>query len=315
MSRYRTVGAFVLLAALWGVSFTVTKVGLAELPPALFAALRFDLAAVVLFGYGLLAGIPLRPQTREDWWYVIVGGIFTLGGHNALLFAGQQYVTSAVAAVLLGLIPVVTPAVARAFAPGERLSPLGIVGVLVGFLGVVIIGDVDPTAVATSDLRGVGLVVASAVVFALGAVLNTDRDVSLSLFATQPWMMAIGAVLLHVTSIALPTESLADARFTPTSVFAIVFMALVAGAAGFWLYFYLLARVGPIETSFVEYVTPLFAALAGWVVLREALSVSTVVGFGCILVGFVLVKRRAVGVELARLRAATVGAVRDRPRD
>jgi drug/metabolite transporter (DMT)-like permease len=302
MSRYRTVAVFVLLSAVWGTAFMATKVGLAYLPPTLFAAVRFDIAAVVLFGFVALTGRDWRPRARRDWYPILAGGGFTIGLHHALLFAGQQYVTSAVAAVLLGLIPVVTPALTRLTSAGERLSPTGALGVALGFVGVVVIADPTSAGLRSTGLWGVALVLGSALAFAVGAVLTHETTTSMSLVGTQAWMMLVGAVLLHVASAALPGASLAATTWTPTAVAALLYLALVAGAAGFLMYFYLLDRLGPIEAGLIEYVIPVFAAVAGWLALGETLSASTVVGFGVIFVGFVLVKRRTFERELRRWR-------------
>jgi drug/metabolite transporter (DMT)-like permease len=296
VNRYRHAALFLCLSAVWGTAFMVTKVGLQTAPPALLAALRFDIATVVLFGYVALRGVQWRPR-GTDWYPLVTGGALIIGVHHALLFAGQQYVTSAVAAVLLGLIPVVTPALTRLTATGERLSSLGVLGVLVGFAGVVVIADPDPASL-TVDALGVGLVLASALAFALGAVLTYGRAPSLSVPAEQAWMMAIGSVTLHVASVALgePVPTV----WPVEAVAALVYLAVVAGIGGFVLYFVLLDALGPIEVSLLEYVIPVFAALTGWLALGESLSASTVAGFALIFAGFLLVKGRALRGELRR---------------
>ncbi|WP_435183917.1 DMT family transporter [Halobellus sp. EA9] len=299
--RRRTILAFLLVAAVWGTAFPVTKVALASIPPALLAAVRFDVAAALLFALAAWRGDRLRPAGAE-WRPIAAGGVLLVGVHHALLFAGQLYVTSAVAAVLLGLIPVVTPALTRLTAARERLSPVSLVGVLLGFAGVVTIADPDPTALAGADLLGVGLVFASALAFALGAVLTHDAPTTMPTVAEQAWMMLVGAAVLHATSAALPWESLGDAVWTPAAVASLLYLAVVAGAGGFALYFWLLRRVGPIEVSLLEYVIPTFAALAGWLALGESLAPTTVAGFAVIFAGFVLVKRAAIRAELRRWR-------------
>lgn len=307
MNRYRHAALFILLSAVWGTAFMVTKVGLQTVPPALLAALRFDLAAVVLFGYLAIRGVQWRPR-GTDWYPLLTGGVLIIGVHHAFLFAGQQYVTSAVAAVLLGLIPVVTPTLTRLTSTGQRLSPLGAIGVLVGFVGVVVIADPN-LATLTVDARGVGLVLASALAFALGAVLTYGREPTLSLPAEQAWMMGIGSVTLHVASVTLG-EPVPDA-FTTEALVALVYLAVVAGIGGFVLYFVLLDALGPIEVSLLEYVIPVFAALTGWLVLGESLSVSTVAGFALIFAGFLLVKGRALRGELRRWEQRTEAASSD----
>lgn len=299
--RHRTSAVFVLLAAVWGTAFVATEVGLDSLPPALFAAVRFDVAAALLFAVALRRGGRLRPASRAEWYPILTGGALCIGVHHAFLFSGQVYVTSAVAAVLLGLIPVITPALTRLTASAERLSPVGAAGVLLGFVGVVVIADPNPSNLLGSNHAGVGLVLASAVAFALGAVLTHDSASDFPFVATQAWMMLVGAVVLHATSAALPWESFAAAEWTPEAVAVLLYLA-VAGAGGFVLYFWLLDRVGPVETSLLEYVIPVFAAVAGWAVRGTAVDAATVVGFAVIFVGFLLVKREDVRRELDRFR-------------
>ncbi|SFF77653.1 Permease of the drug/metabolite transporter (DMT) superfamily [Halopelagius inordinatus] len=300
--RHRTTVVFLLVSAAWGTAFMATKVGLRSLPPALFAAVRFTLAAALLFALASARSDRLRPHSRAEWVPILTGGVFTIGVHHAFLFTGQQYVESAVAAVLLGLVPVITPALTRLTASAERLTPVGAVGVTFGFVGVVVIANPDPSNLFGSDVHGVALVLASAVAFALGAVLTHDAKSALPLVSTQAWMMLVGAVFLHVTTFVLPWESYADAVWTLDAVAALAYLSVVAGAGGFLLYFWLLDRIGPVEVSLLEYVIPVFAAIAGWVALGETLTVTTVVGFASIFVGFVLVKRGAIRAELRRMR-------------
>jgi drug/metabolite transporter (DMT)-like permease len=90
-----------------------------------------------------------------------------------------------------------------------------------------------------------------------------------------------------------------------TAVAALAYLAVVAGAGGYLLYFELLDRVGPIEINLVGYTVPLFAALSGWVVLGETVAAQMIVGSLVIVVGFVLIKYRTIATELkARIGAA-----------
>ena len=289
MGRFGTAGRFVLLCAIWGTAFMATDVGLADLPAVPFAAVRFDVAAVLLFAAVFASGVDVRPRTRDDYIYVLVGGALIIGAHHAFLFAGQQYVTGGVAAVLLGLIPVVTPALTRLVSTEEKFTAATALGVALGFAGVVVIADPDPANIANSVL-GVSLVFVSALVFAIAAVITHSRSPSMSFLSTQAWMMATGAVVLHAAVLALPGQSFATARWTPSALGALTYLSVVAGVGGFLLYFTLLDDLGPIEMSFIEYVIPVFAALAGWLVLGQEVTPGTVAGFVFILAGFVAAK-------------------------
>lgn len=119
-----------------------------------------------------------------------------------------------------------------------------------------------------------------------------------------------GALVMHVTSLALG-ESFVPAEWThPRALGAVAYLALVASALGFLLYFRLLERLGAVEINMVSYVAPIVAAVVGWLLLGQVVDVPTVVGFGCILVGFVLVKRRALREEFGHVRRYRPGGRR-----
>uniref|UniRef100_UPI00037CB25A DMT family transporter n=1 Tax=Halarchaeum acidiphilum TaxID=489138 RepID=UPI00037CB25A len=265
-----------------------------------FAAVRFDLAALALFAVVVATGRTLRPRGWGDWSPILVGGLCNIGLHHALLFAGQRTVPPAVAATLLGLVPVLTPAVTRFTRPDERLSPAGVVGVLVGFGGVALIANPDPSNLTASV--GVGLVLASAVVWTAGAVFTDESDAELGGLALQAWTLLVGALALDAGTLVVPGQSFAAASFPPVTTAWVLYLALVPGALGFLLYFRLLDRLGPIEMGLIEYVIPPFAALFGWVVFGETIGAATVAGFAAIVVGFCLVK---ADVLRRRLRAWT----------
>ncbi len=113
--------------------------------------------------------------------------------------------------------------------------------------------------------------------------------------------MGIGAAVLHLTVLVLPGQSFADASWTPSAVAALLYLSAIAGIGGFLLYFRLLDQLGPIEMSFIEYVIPLFAAIAGWIVLDQQVTLATIGGFVCILLGFIAAKWTALRAELRRV--------------
>ena len=304
MSRFRNAGLFVALAALWGTAFMAIKVGLDYFPPVFFAALRYDVAGVVMLGYVAVASERRLPRGREEWWVVFVGGTLLIAGYHAFLFVGEQYTTSAVAAVVVSLSPVLTTGFARVLLPSERLTPVGIAGLLLGLVGVVVLSAPDAGNLLSVDVIGKVLVFAAAVSFALGSVLTRRADTDLPMETMEAWSMVLGALVMHAVSVARPSESLAAVEWAPEALWALAYLAIAASALGFLIYFDLLERLGPIEINLVSYVAPVFAALSGWWFLDEGIDLATVAGFLVIFAGFCLVKRETLARELPRLRAA-----------
>ena len=300
--RHTTAGLFLSLSAVWGLSFVAARAAVVDIPPLWLAALRFDVAGVVLLAFVVLTADRWRPAGRAEWSVVAVGGTLFVAVHHALLFAGQQYVTSAVAGVVISLDPILAAGFARLLLPDERLSLLGGLGLLLGIGGVVVVANPDPAAITGAETVGVLLVFLSAAAFALGAVLTRRCRTALPVASLHAWMMLVGAVLLHLTLLVAPGGSVTSITWSEGALAGLAYLAVVAAGAGYLLYFELLDRVGPVEVNLVAYVVPLFAALGGWVFLGEQVAPSTVAGFLLIAAGFGLLKRSALREEVRSLR-------------
>jgi drug/metabolite transporter (DMT)-like permease len=291
----RLVGSWILLSAVWGTAFMAIKAGLVAFAetPVLFAAFRYDLAGLLVLGYTVVTVDQWRPETRQEWLLVLVGGAFMIAGYHAFLFVGELSTTSAVAAVVVSLSPILTTGFARVLLPGRALSRLGVVGLALGLVGVAVISQPDPTSILSSPPVGELLVFLAAVSFALGSVLSTAMEASLPIETMEAWSMVLGAGMMHVISVGLG-ERVADVAWSLDGLLALAYLSVVASAIGFLIYFDLLDRLGPVEINLVSYATPLWAALAGWLVLGETVSAATGVGFLIILTGFYLIKREAI---------------------
>jgi drug/metabolite transporter (DMT)-like permease len=289
--RFATVGLFALLATLWGFSFMAIAVGLESLEPVLFAAFRYDLAAVLLLGYALVQRGELRPTDRASVTAVLAGGVFLVAA-NAFLFVGQQTVPSGVAAIMQSLVPIATSLWALALLPEERVSASVAVGIALGFVGVGLIVRPDPANLLGDDVVGRLLILLQVAGVALGGVLIQRARPSLDRVALTGWSMFVGALVLHVVSagigepFALPTTVGAGA--------AVAYLGVFATAVAFVIYFTLLEVRGALETSLVAYLVPVVATVAGVVLLGESITGLTVVGFLVVFAGFVVLKRRAI---------------------
>jgi len=304
VTRYRNFALFVALAAVWGTAFMAIKAGLAYFPPVLFAAVRYDIAGVLMLAYAAYVVDDPVPRGRGQWALVAVGATLLIAAYHALLFVGELNTTSAAAAVVVSLSPVLTTGFARILLPSERLTAAGVVGLLLGLLGVGILTQPDPSNLLADDVVAKVLVFLAATAFALGSVLTRRIDAELPIETMEAWSMVLGALLMHAVSFALPNESLGAVVWNAESLAALLYLSVVASAAGFLVYFDLLDRLGPIEINLVSYVAPVFAALSGWLFLEEVIGVPTVAGFLVIFAGFLLIKRRALVEEFDLVRRA-----------
>jgi drug/metabolite transporter (DMT)-like permease len=253
------------------------------------AAFRYEVAAALLLGYALLTAGGSLPTDRADLVAVLGGGVFMIAG-NGLLFVGQQTVPSGVAAILQGLVPIVTTLWAFLLLD-ERLSTLGFVGVLLGFLGIGLVVQPDPSNLLAGDTPARLLIVVQVVSVALGGVVVQRSAPSLDQASLTGWTMAIGGLLLHGASAGVGERL---GAVPPGSLVAVAYLGVFATALAFFLYFQLIERYGAFESSLVGYVVPLVATVAGVVLLDERVTTAALAGFGVVVLGFVLLKRDAL---------------------
>ena len=305
MSRFADIVMFVVLAVFWGLSFPAISVGLDFVPPLFFAALRYDVAAVILLGYAvfLMDKEAWLPDEPENIVAVVGGGVFLVAG-NGLLFVGQQTVPSGVAAILQALVPVAT-ALWAVVLLDERLSTLGTVGVVIGFLGIALVVQPEPSNLFGGDTVGRLIIVGQVISVALGGVIIQYAEPTIGRVPLTGWAMLVGSVLLHLFSFVIGETPTADI-VAPTAVVAVVYLGVFSTALAFFIYFTILAKNGAFEASLVAYAVPLVATTVSVVFLDESITVSALVGFGLVAVGFGFLKRDAV-VDLLRTQAAETG--------
>lgn len=296
-----TLLLFLLAALGFGTGFVGIKLGLAELPPLLFAALRYDLGALVLLAVVAWRGGYWLPRSRADLAALVVAGLFLSGLNAALLFLGQQYVTTGTAAVLFSVVPVLAPLFALALLPGSRIDPVGMAGVLLGLAGVALIAGLGSLSAAGDRvLLGVVLVGGAAATVAFGSVLLRRVERSLPALPMTAWALVLAAGLLHALSLAFGESAAAP---SPTAVAALLWVALAGTALAFPAYYALIDRAGPVRANLISYAVPPVATVAGALVLGEAVPPRTALGFVVILAGFALVERDSLRRELRRARA------------
>ncbi|MFC6861843.1 DMT family transporter [Halomicroarcula sp. GCM10025817] len=301
--RYRDAALFIVLASLFGGSFVAIKTGLRELPPLLFAGLRFDLAAVVLLAYVAMK-FPRSawlPRTRGDMLAIAAAAVFLVLLNNGLLFLGQETTTPAAASVMYGLNPILAPVFAW-WLLGERLSRLGAIGIGVALGGVVLIVQPSPLTFTDGSAMGQLLVLAAAAAVALGSVVLRHVEPRMDSVPLTAWGMATGAVLLHVASLAVGEAQQSVVSISPVTIVSLVAVAIPSTAVAYAIYFGLIERVGPVRANLVAYVVPVFAALIGWLLLGAIVSLWTAVGFLVVVAGFMLIERDTIRSEYCRLR-------------
>ncbi|TYL35836.1 EamA/RhaT family transporter [Natronococcus pandeyae] len=281
---YSVCGALVFVGA---------KLGMPDVPPLLFAALRLDIAGVALVA---VAGWSLDywlPRTRRDLLGVALTGVFTLGVMNTFLFAGQQYVTSAVGAIAYSFMPILTTGFAVLLLSTVSLDLVDALGIFLGFVGVGIVAQPSTAAIHADRLIGFGLMIGSVAIFALGTVLTQRVQPALPRLALTAWGVLLAAVVNHGIA-GVFGHSLTEITWTSAAIAGVLITSLLATAVLYAVHFELIDRIGPARTSLNFYLQPIVAAPLGLILFDNRLTTVSLAGFLVIFVGFVLIERQVI---------------------
>jgi drug/metabolite transporter (DMT)-like permease len=281
---------FLLLCCIWGSTWLFIKLGLRDLPPMNFAAVRFVLASAVLFGVVFARRIRL-PRAARDWALIAATGVLAFTLNYGLLFWGEQHVSSGLAALLQATIPVFGMLIAHAYLPGERLTTIKMAGALLGVAGVGLIFSNQMRAGGAMAAWGSAAIVAGAVCVAYANVLVKARGGKFDPAVLAAGQMLCGLVPLLVFGLAFEGNPF-KFRWTALAVGSLLYLTLVGSVAAFLLYYWLVRKIDVTKTMLIPLVTPLAAVVLGMLVLGESLSWRTLAGGALIMSGIGLVVLR-----------------------
>jgi drug/metabolite transporter (DMT)-like permease len=276
----RAWAAFATVSVLWGIPYLFIKVAVDEgLPPAFIAWTRVVLAAAVLLVLSWRAGVlaPLRGRGR----WLLVYALLEIAVPFPLIAAGEQEVSSGLTAILIASVPLMVALLALRFDAAERATGRRLVGLLVGFTGVIALVGVD-LAGSSSELLGAGAIAVAAFGYAAGAMVLKRHLSDLDPRATMGAILAIAALALTPFAALAPPDG---ASITTDSIVAIVVLGLLCTAAALVVMAMLVAEVGPGKALVITYVNPIVAVALGVAVLDERPGAGAIAGLLLILAG------------------------------
>jgi len=283
--------AWLTLCLVWSSTWLAIKVGLRDLPPISFVAIRFFLAIIVLLAVSV-GRTRLLPLRRSDYAVLAITGVLMFAVNYTLLFWAELHVSSGLAAVLQATIPMFGLIFAHWMLPDEPLRFQKLAGVIIAIGGVTVIcarllGFNGPLA-----FWGGVAVVFGAGSAAFANVLVKARSIQLAPAMLAAWQMIFGTAPLLVLGFAVDGN---PARFhwTNTSVFCLVYLAVIGSALTFLLLYWLLPRLTVAQLQSISLITPPGAVMLGWLLGGETFPISSLFGAALVLVGVWLIFRNA----------------------
>jgi len=287
---------FAAVYVLWGSTYLAIRYGVLDLPPALMAGTRFAVAGLLMFAWLLWRRQPLPPVRTLG--PIALTGMLLLFGGNFLVTWAEITVPSGTAAVIIANLPFFMTGLEALRRDGERLSWLGVAGLIIGFTGMLILmwPKITAQGVAFGQFRGELALLGANLCWATGSIYSKHNVKGVApLMAVALEMLIAGCALLLL---GLIMGEAPHYQMTPRAAVAVGWLIVAGSLCGYSAFIWLLNHVPAAKVSTYAYVNPVIAVFLGWLFLAEPIDWRMAVGTLVILGG-------VAAVNAARVRLRT----------
>lgn len=278
--RAGDLALFLLLSAIWSSSYLLTKLGVASIPPFALAALRCAIGGVVLALILPFTG-QAWPRGTTYWGRAFVVTVFANGLPMALMAYGMERIDSGLGAILIAGAPLLTLVVAHVAVRDEPATPGKLLGLAIGFGGVLVLVGTEALGGLGQNLLGQAAMLGVSLCYALATI--TARSLKAPPVANGVATLLLAA--LQMAAVSLLIETPWQIRPTAESLLSVTVLGCVNAALAIVIYFRLIATVGSTFVSLNNYVNPPLAVLWGALILGEAVSGRALLALGLIFLG------------------------------
>ncbi|MDP9246081.1 MAG: EamA family transporter [Chloroflexota bacterium] len=286
----RVVVAYVVMVLLWGSTWAAIKIGVAQVPPYLFAFERAVAVSVIL----TIAVVVLRhsfPRTRTALLASAVAGLFNIGTSWALIFWAEQFVPSGLVAVFGAMAPVWTAILAHFFVRGDRLSRLKVAALVLGLVGTALLVGAPAPSEGPNALLATALLAIMPISWAVAAILIArflSRESPIAVVGVGTW---VGAAFLLPFALSQAGE---PQHWTASSMSAFAYLVIGGSCVGLVLNAWLFRKLRPTTVTLSQVLIPTQALLIGALALGEEFTVRMLAG-AALVVSAVAINARAGG--------------------
>jgi drug/metabolite transporter (DMT)-like permease len=284
-----TLLAFAIIYFVWGSTFLAIRFGVSEVPPFLFAAMRFLAAGLILYLWSTLRREP--QPSREQWTAVSLLALLIFVFDYGLLFWAEQRVPSGVAAVMLALIPAFTALSEIVLLGTQRLTLRLALALGVGLAGVAVLMSRSlDLGGAPIDRLGTAALIFAAASWSVASALARKLPLPPSKVMSSASQMLVGGAFLALAAGLLgELHGFDPSSVSPRAWLSLLYLIVPGSIVAFTAYVWLLHRESPTKVGTYAYVNPVVAVLLGYFFAGEPLDLRTVLGTLCVLISVVLI--------------------------
>ncbi|SLN10061.1 putative DMT superfamily transporter inner membrane protein [Aquimixticola soesokkakensis] len=278
--------AFVIM---WSSAFTSARIIVAGAPPLMSLGLRFLVSGVIAVALARLMG-QTWTLSRAQWRAVVVLGLCQNALYLGLFFSAMQTVEASLASVMASSMPLLVAAIS-ALVLRERLAPMAVLGMVVGFVGVALI--MGTRISEGSDVSGIVMCAFGALALAVATLSVRGASGGGNVLMIVGLQMFVGAAALFVVS---PLFEVWHIDWSGRIIGAFIYTTLIPGVLATWIWFALVNRIGSVKAATFHFLNPFFGVAIAALFLGERIHMLDVVGVAIIMAGI-------LAVQLSKVRA------------
>jgi len=279
----RAISMGLLFAFIWSSAFTSARIIVADASPVASLALRFLVSGLIGVAIAKAMGQTWK-LTRAQWQATLVFGICQNALYLGLNFVAMQWIEASLASIIASSMPLLV-ALAGWVIFKDTLPKLGQIGMVAGFLGVILImgsrlgGGVDPLGIGLCVIGAMGLATATMIMRGASSGGNVMMIVGLQ--------MLVGSAVLAVPAVLFEDVHV---NFTWPLVLAFSYTTLAPGLLATWIWFKLVQRIGAVKAATFHFLNPFFGVSVAALILGESLGKTDVIGVIIITLGILAVQ-------------------------
>ncbi|MGY1810205.1 DMT family transporter [Blastococcus sp. SYSU D00669] len=275
---------FVAMSVIWGVPYLLIKVAVEELSPVMVVFGRCVVGAALLLPWALAKGW-VRPALRH-WKPLLAFTVLEMTAPWLLLSYAEQTLTSSLTGLLIATVPFVAAVAARVVGDEDRLTPVRLLGMAIGVVGIVALLGLDVGGAHLLPIVAVAFVV---VFYAVAPMIVSRRLPEVPGVAASAIALTVTAAVYAPFAVPQLGEAVAA---PPSALLSVVALGVVCTALALAVFFLLIREVGPQRALVITFVNPAVAVLLGVLLLDEPFTLGIALGLPLVLVGCVLATRR-----------------------
>ena len=291
--------AFIAIYVIWGSTYLLNKIAVAEVAPFFLAAIRFSSAGIIIFIIARIMKLDLSITKRKLLNSSFVGFLFLVYGNGVFVWA-LKYIDSGFASLLASTQPLVVLLLMRLI-DNKKMQAKSLIGIALGVLGMYLLVSQQELITNENMLIGIAMIFSCVLVWSYASIYVGKADLPKNYFVSTGYQMIISSFMLVIASVIFDEDWVSPLNWSMNVVWSMLLLISFGSIIAFTAFNYLLKEVSTEKVSTSAYVNPVIALFLGWYILDEQLSLQSIIASVILLTGVYFITSRKRHTKTAQV--------------